>query len=158
MVNRRQKRNEAVNDKLLILMILLLLQGCLENEVDERTALDWVDPLIGAVAKTKYYGRTIPGVTLPHSLVKISPDTYTGGDVGSGYSYEHTTLEGFSFVHMSGVGWFGDFGNLLVTPTNGNFYPNRGPVENTAIGYRSRFSHDTEIATPGYYGGKLTGL
>ncbi len=114
-------------------------------------AIEYVDPMIGSVAKTKFYGRTFPGATLPFSLVKLSPDTYTGGDVGSGYSYEHETLEGFSFIHMSGIGWFGDFGNLLVTPINGIFHPNRGNVENPETGYRSRISHDTEIAKAGYY-------
>lgn len=121
------------------------------KESDSIHMVDFVDPMIGSVAKTKYYGRTFPGATLPFSLVKLGPDTYTGGDVGSGYSFEHKTLEGFSFVHMSGIGWFGDFGNLLVTPTNGKFHPNRGSVENPETGYRSSISHDTEIATPGYY-------
>ena len=132
---------------------LSLIAGCNKNsdESESWRAIDYVDPLIGSVAKTKYYGRTFPGATLPFSLVKLGPDTYTGGDVGSGYSYEHKTLEGFSFVHMSGIGWFGDFGNLLVTPTNGDFYPNRGSVEKPETGYRSRISHNMEIATPGYY-------
>jgi predicted alpha-1,2-mannosidase len=132
---------------------LWLISGCDNNSEESELwrAIDYVDPMIGSVAKTKYYGRTFPGATMPFSLVKLGPDTYTGGDVGSGYSYEHKTLEGFSFIHMSGIGWFGDFGNLLVTPTNGVFHPNRGSVENSETGYRSRISHDTEIATPGYY-------
>lgn len=121
------------------------------STVQDKEPVDYIDPFIGSVAKTKYYGRTFPGATRPFSLVQLSPDTYTGGDLGSGYSYEHNTLEGFSFVHMSGIGWFGEFGNLLVTPTNGPFHPNRGDVEKPETGYRSRFSHDTEIAKPGYY-------
>ena len=122
----------------LIFLLLTFLFACNNLEQTDKTSLtDHVDPMIGAVAKTKYFGRTFPGSTLPYSLVKLGPDTYTGGDVGSGYSFEHETLEGFSFVHMSGIGWFGDFGNLLVTPTNGPFHPNRGDVENTSNGYRS---------------------
>ena len=121
------------------------------STVPDKEPVDYIDPFIGSVAKTKYYGRTFPGATRPFSLVQLSPDTYTGGDLGSGYSYEHNTLEGFSFVHMSGIGWFGEFGNLLVTPTNGPFHPNRGEVEKPETGYRSRFSHETEIAKPGYY-------
>lgn len=139
------------------LLFAMLAFACgSEKEVQESSnSIDFVDPLIGSVAKTKYYGRTFPGATLPFSLVQLGPDTYTGGDVGSGYSFEHQTIEGFSFVHMSGVGWFGDFGNLLVTPTNGTFHPNRGSVENPSSGYRSAFSHDTEIAKAGYYSGEL---
>jgi len=52
---------------------------------------------------------------------------------------------------MSGIGWYGDFGNLLVTPSNGAFHPNRGSVEDPESGYRSRISHDTEVAKPAYY-------
>ena len=130
---------------------LLLFWACSSHQPPPNSPTKYVDPLIGAVAKTKYYGRTFPGSTLPYSLVKLGPDTYTGGDVGSGYSFEHETLEGFSFVHMSGIGWFGDFGNLLVTPTNGKFHPNRGSVENPKTGYRSKISHETEIASPGFY-------
>ena len=136
---------------LLIILLLFTISCQQSNENSENILIKNVDPMIGAVAKTKYYGRTFPGSTLPYSLVKLGPDTYTGGDVGSGYSFEHNTLEGFSFVHMSGIGWFGDFGNLLVTPTNGKFHPNRGSVEQPETGYRSTISHDTEIATPGYY-------
>ncbi len=140
-----------------LFFLFWLTSGCNNNDNKSESwqAIDYVDPLIGSVAKTKYYGRTFPGATLPFALVKLGPDTYTGGDVGSGYSYEHKTLEGFSFIHMSGIGWFGDFGNLLITPTNGDFYPNRGSVANPESGYRSRISHDTEIARAGYYSIKL---
>ncbi|MFT7159761.1 MAG: putative alpha-1,2-mannosidase [Bacteroidia bacterium] len=130
------------------------LMGCTKpqkNQTTEKAPVDYIDPFIGAVAKTKYYGRTFPGATLPFSLVQLSPDTYTGGDMGSGYSYEHNTIEGFSFVHMSGVGWFGDFGNLLTTASNGTFHPNRGSVDQPETGYRSSFSHDSEVAEAGYY-------
>src|SRR5210317_674204 len=111
--------------RILIALSVWFLTGCLNNPQDSipRQAVNYVDPLIGSVAKTKFYGRTFPGASRPFSLVKLGPDTYTGGDVGSGYSYEHNTLEGFSFVLMSGIGWFGDFSNLLVTPTNGEFHP-----------------------------------
>lgn len=146
-----------LNVKILAILSTLLAFACAcENQYQESyESYEFVDPLIGSVAKTKYYGRTFPGATLPFSLVQLGPDTYTGGDVGSGYSYEHKTIEGFSFVHMSGVGWFGDFGNLLVTPTNGTFHPNRGSVENPSSGYRSAFSHNTEVAKAGYYSCEL---
>ena len=137
----------------LYIVILLLFSGCNSEPDADRSydPLDYVDPMIGSVARTKFYGRTSPGVTLPFSLVKPGPDTHTGGDVGSGYSFEHETLEGFSFVHMSGVGWFGDFGNLLVTPSNETFHPNRGSHEDPDSGYRSRINHKTENAEAAYY-------
>lgn len=119
--------------------------------------VDFIDPSIGTVTygeKSKDahgFGKTFPGATTPFGLVQLSPDTYSGGDNGSGYSYEHLTMEGFSFTHMSGVGWYGDLGNFLVTPTTGPLYKNRGVPDNPEEGYRSRYSHDTEVTEAGYY-------
>ncbi len=50
----------------------------------------------------------------PHlyGMVQVSPNTITGGDNGSGYSYEHTSIEGFAFTQLSGIGWYGDLGNF----------------------------------------------
>jgi predicted alpha-1,2-mannosidase len=101
-------------------------------------------------------GKTFPGAATPFGLVQLSPDTITGGDNGSGYSYEHSTLEGFSFTHMSGVGWYGDLGNFLVTPTAGKLKTSRGNPEHPETGYRSRFSHETEVAKAGYYAATLS--
>jgi predicted alpha-1,2-mannosidase len=52
---------------------------------------------------------------------------------------------------MSGVGWFGDLGNFLVTPTTGQLQTNRGVPEYPEGGYRSRFSHESEVTKAGYY-------
>jgi predicted alpha-1,2-mannosidase len=122
-----------------------------------KEPVDYINPIIGAVTfgkKTKDahgFGKTFPGAATPFGLVQLSPDTYTGGDNGSGYSYEHPTLEGFSFTHMSGVGWFGDLGNFLVTPTTGELMTTRGIPQEPEGGYRSRFSHETEVTQAGYY-------
>jgi len=124
--------------------------------------VDYVKPLIGAVtycqdtADNHGLGKTFPGAATPFGLVQLSPDTVTGGDNGSGYSYEHPTIEGFSFTHMSGVGWYGDLGNFLVTPTTGKLKTNRGDPETPETGYRSRFYHETEIVKAGYYAATLS--
>ena len=83
--------------------------------------------------------------------MQLSPDTITGGDNASGYSAEHTSIEGFSFLHMSGTGWYGDLGNFLVTPTVGPLRTHRGRPEKPGDGYRSRFRHESEVAEAGYY-------
>lgn len=139
---------------------LLLCCSCtsLKNEIQP---VDFIDPSIGTVTYGKKskdahgFGKTFPGATTPFGLVQLSPDTYSGGDNGSGYSYEHPTMEGFSFTHMSGVGWFGDLGNFLVSPTTGPLYKNRGVPEKPEEGYRSRYSHDTEVTGAGYYAVEL---
>jgi len=120
-----------------------------------ESLVDSVNPMVGASTSVDYgEGKTFPGAATPFGLVQLSPDTITGGDNGPGYSYEHKTIEGFSFTHMSGIGWYGDFGNFLVMPTTGKLNTERG-VNGGGDGYRSRFSHDTEIARAGYYSVRL---
>ncbi len=123
----------------------------------QKGPADYVNPFVGAststaVAKSSHgLGKTFPGVATPFGLVQLSPDTKTGGDNGPGYSWHHPTIEGFSFLHLSGIGWYGEFGNFLVTPTVGPLHTWAGNEANPGNGYRSRFSHDTEEASVGYY-------
>ena len=121
-------------------------------EVAAQRAADYVKPIIGATTHDEFkgsihgLGKTFPGVCTPFGLVQLSPDTKTGGDNGSGYSWHHKTIEGFSFTHMSGVGWYGDLGNFLVMPTTGELKVFKGLEERPEEGYRSRFSHEREQA------------
>jgi predicted alpha-1,2-mannosidase len=119
-----------------------------------REPVDEVNPFIGAVTQSKVrhsgsQGKTFPGAATPYGLVQLSPDSVTGGDNGSGYNFEHTTLQGFSFTHMSGVGWYGDLGNFLVTPTTGPLRTSYGEVDRPGTGYLSRKADET--ASAGYY-------
>ncbi len=140
------------------LLLSVLLSGC----KNENPKAGYINPFIGAVtygeetSNIHGYGKTFPGATTPHGLVQLSPDTRTGGDNGCGYSWNHTTIEGFSFTHMSGVGWNGDLGNFLVMPTIGKLHTNKGDDGHPETGYRSRFSHDHESAEAGYYSVLLT--
>lgn len=84
-------------------------------------------------------------------MVQVSPNTITGGDNGPGYSYEHTTIEGFAFTQMSGIGWYGDLGNFLVMPTIGDLHTFAGTEDKPEEGYRSRYDKSTEKASAGYY-------
>ena len=76
-----------------------------------QTPSEYVNPFIGAStnidAAGAYHGlgKTFPGATTPFGMTQLSPQTVTGGDNGPGYSYEHTTIEGFSMTQMSGIGW-----------------------------------------------------
>ncbi len=126
------------------------------------TPADYVNPFIGASTSTDlagvYHGlgKTFPGATTPWGMVQVSPNTITGGDNGPGYSYEHETLEGFAFTQMSGIGWYGDFGNLLVMPTTGPMYKTAGLADGSVKGWRSHFDKSTETAEAGYYAARLT--
>ena len=118
---------------------------------EQKPLVDYINPIIGASTDDKMNpGKTFPGAATPFGLVQLSPDTITGGDNGCGYSYEHKTIEGFSFTHMSGVGWYGDLGNFLVIPSTGKLKMNCG-VLGSNDGYRSRFHHETEMTKAGYY-------
>jgi predicted alpha-1,2-mannosidase len=140
-----------------ILMIFLFCYYLLPSWGQQTDITDYVNPFIGAstsqeAARSGHgLGKTFPGATTPFGLVQLSPDTKTGGDNGPGYSWHQQTIEGFSFIHMSGIGWYGDFGNLLVTPTTGPLHTFVGKEEAPEQGYRSHYSHHSEIAKAGYY-------
>jgi len=97
------------------------------------------------------HGHTYPGATLPHGMVQLSPDTRTNGwDACSGYHYDDSTLIGFSHTHLSGTG-IGDLGDILFLPYSGDLKlvaPNGDDKEPV---FGSAFSHDDEMAFPGYY-------
>jgi len=84
-------------------------------------------------------------------MVQLSPDTLAAGDNAPGYSCYHNTIEGFSFTHMSGVGWYGDFGNLQIMSTTGAMKLASGRADRKGEGWRSSFSHSTEQAKANYY-------
>lgn len=139
--------------------IVLFCSSCsrqTQNRDEAAHISDYVNPFIGATTSMEtagtYHGlgKTFPGATTPFGMVQVSPNTITGGDNGSGYSYEHQTIEGFAFTQMSGIGWYGDLGNLLVMPTTGTMHTNSGK-ENGVKGYRSVYDKASEKATAGYY-------
>lgn len=148
--------------KLPILFIGALLAGCASKTTVAEHPSVYVNPFIGAstsVGDAGIYhglGKTFPGADTPYGMVQVSPNTITGGDNGSGYSSEHTTIEGFAFTQMSGVGWGGDLGNFLVMPTTGPLKTSAGTAENPEAGYRSGYDKGSEKASAGYYKVKLT--
>jgi predicted alpha-1,2-mannosidase len=145
--------------------LYLMITSCAPDvkTSEDFTPSDYVNPFIGAstsVGAAGVYhglGKTFPGATTPYGMVQVNPNTITGGDNGSGYSYEHKTIEGFAFTQMSGVGWFGDLGNFLVMPTTGELKIIAGKEDGSIAGYRSLYNKDTEIAKAGYYSVELTG-
>lgn len=139
-------------------VLLSIFGTALANQpVDNRPLSTYVNPFIGATTNTEaagsYHGlgKTFPGATAPFGMVQVSPNTITGGDNGSGYSDEHTSIEGFAFTQMSGIGWYGDFGNFLVMPTIGKLKTFAGTSDKPEEGYRSRYDKQSETASAGYY-------
>jgi predicted alpha-1,2-mannosidase len=86
----------------------------------------------------------IPGPTLPFGMVNLSPDTQDGG-WKAGHDYNSPTITGFSHIHS----WV--MGGLLTMPATGPLMIVPGNEQKPESGYRSRYSHDTEVAKAGYY-------
>jgi len=113
--------------------------------------VDLVDPFIGTITTTSdgaTNGKTFPGAATPFGLVQLSPDTVSGADNGSGYSWEMTTIEGFSFLHLSGIGCYGDLGNIQMMPQTGDLQIGRDAA-------KSPYRKQNEVARAGYYAVEL---
>ncbi|MGI2259806.1 GH92 family glycosyl hydrolase [Shewanella sp. GXUN23E] len=113
----------------------------------EPSLLQWVNPFIGTGGKA----NTFPGATVPHGMVQLSPDNGRGGwDWIAGYYYPDNIIAGFSHTHLSGTG-AGDLYDISYMPLTKPLYrevTEQGPESGTLV---SRFSHDRESASPGYY-------
>ena len=110
-----------------------------------------VDPMIG----TGGHGHTFPAATVPFGMVQLGPDTrLTGWDGCSAYHYSDDVMYGFSHTHLSGTGC-SDYGDILIMATTGEALLVQGEGDDTGNGYRSRFTHETERAEPGYYAVRL---
>ncbi len=131
------------------LVALLALGACTSSQsLESKTDLtQLVNPFIG----TDFTGNTYPGAQAPFGMVQLSPDNgLAGWDRISGYFYPDSTIAGFSHTHLSGTG-AGDLYDIL-------FMPVTLPYNETAeggLGIHSKFSHNDEEASAGYYRVKL---
>lgn len=79
-------------------------------------------------------GLTFPGTSLPNAMVQLSPMTEYGS--GAGYEYEDDVIYGFT--HTNKGHW-----NLCNIPIL--------PLSNAGEKFGSKFSHQRESASPGFY-------
>lgn len=127
------------------------------QEPDKKDILEYVNPFIG----TRSMGHVFPGACVPFGGVQLSPDTEAvphniegkyqkdAYRYCAGYQYDDPTIIGFTHTHLSGTG-HSDLSDILIMPTTGQVME-MGTAEEPGSGYRSRFSHSTEKASPGYY-------
>ena len=132
----------------LSLFACTVLFSCKDNESDHQPSMaDYVDPFIG----TGFHGHVFLGANVPFGAVQLGPVNLTEGwDWCSGYHYSDSTIIGFSHTHLSGTG-IGDLGDVMMMPVTGEVPMSKGIHGNQASGYYSLFSHDQEVARPGYY-------
>lgn len=116
----------------------------------EQTTVDYtvyVDPFIG----TGGHGHTFPGLVVPRGMVQPGPDTRLyDWDSCSGYYYNDSTINGFSHNRLSGTGCC-DYGDVLLMPTVGEQRYEPTGSASQQMAYCSAFSHEKEVAVPGYY-------
>lgn len=128
-----------------LLFVLLLLGISLQGTSQKMQPIDYVDPFIGT-SNSRW--MLFPGVTQPNGMVKLSPDNQQGVWQG-GYEYSIGSIHGFSFLH----GW--TMAGLLTMPANGDLTLKPGaadePFKGAGAGFHSRFRHEDEKASPGYY-------
>src|ERR1044072_1669627 len=139
-----------------ILTCLILLGLC--ANIPAQSFIQYVNPLIG----TQKMGHTYPGATVPFGAVQLSPDTdeqphNIGGKYNpdaykycAGYQYDDREIVGFSHTHFSGTG-HSDLGDFLIMPTVGELQLEPGKRGDPRSGFRSAFSHSTEVAEADYY-------
>ena len=98
--------------------------------------VSWVDPFI-ETTRGRYFFFT-PG-SLPFGMIAAAPHTRNKNQWGGGYNYNTTEILGFGQIH----GWM--LSGIQVMPTTGEVDPTLGEQ-----GWKSSFSHEDEIAQPGY--------
>ena len=103
---------------------------------------DCVNPFIG----TDFTGNTYPGAQVPFGMVQLSPDNgLPGWDRIAGYFWPDSTIAGFSHTHLSGTG-AGDLYDISFMPVTLPYREAKG-----SLGIHSKFSHEEESASAGYY-------
>jgi predicted alpha-1,2-mannosidase len=109
-----------------------------------QTPVSQVNPFIGTgISSQRDHGNTVPGATAPFGMLYWSPDPVSG----QFYDYQQPVTRGYSLTHLSGPGC-GVYGDVPILPILGTpEYP--PPVLSTP--YRTAFSHQGEVAQPGYY-------
>ena len=131
-----------------VLAGLLALGACTSPQASQQKTdyTQLVNPFIG----TDFTGNTYPGAQAPFGMVQLSPDNGLGGwDRISGYFYPDSTIAGFSHTHLSGTG-AGDLYDVLFMPVTLPYKEAEGE-----LGIHSKFSHQDEEASAGYYRVKL---
>jgi predicted alpha-1,2-mannosidase len=133
-----------------VVLSVLCWTGVTRAEKNGEQLSNYVEPRIGT-AHCRYF-HFAPGA-LPFGMAKPGPSTngHLGNKDGweaTGYDYRDMSIEGFPCVHEFQVG------GITLMPTVGNAQPvtvSGHPADKERKGYRSTFSHDDEVAVPGYY-------
>jgi predicted alpha-1,2-mannosidase len=123
-----------------VLVLIILLHSIAypsKSQLPKKQLVDYVNPFIGTSGSRWFF---FSSASRPFGMVSLSPDTWTQGSWKSGYVYDSTSVRCFSHIHC----W--EISGVPVMPTTGKMKGHLG-FEAT----KSKFSHDDEIAKPGYH-------
>ncbi len=107
------------------------------KEEGTTSPVDMVEPMVDAANSRWFFFNS---ATRPFGMVNLSPDMVTSGAWNSGYRYNQDTIRAFSHIHA----W--QLSGIPVLPTVGKFKGHLGSNE-----YGSSYSHEEEVAKPGYH-------
>ena len=132
-------------DRGILTCIALLLSTALFAQ--QTNLVKYVNTRQGTNTKYEFsYGNTYPATSLPFGMNTWTPQTGKNGD-GWKYQYFEKTIRGFQQSHQCSS-WVNDYAVFSLMPVTGKLVVNED--ERAAS-----FSHDNEIAQPGYYKVKL---
>jgi len=118
------------------------------HEIAKQDLIQYARPMCGTGQYPGLGGNNncFPGPVAPFGMIQWSPDTETLKHK-TGYFDQDKTIIDFSFDHMSGAGAiYGE--DFAMMPILGD-EPTAAPESRTS--FAVGFSHDHEIASPGYY-------
>ena len=125
----------------ILLLIFLLFFSCSKIKT-KKEPVDYVDPLLGTHSSR---WMLFPGPAMPFGMVKLSPDNVDEWKMDAGYEYTIESISGFGHIHSWAMASF------ITMPLTGEMKILPGTKDDPDSGYRSRFSHKNEHASPGYY-------
>ena len=117
-----------------------------------RNLTEDVDTRIGTAGELWGIGELNPGPQMPFGCLRLGPDTSDGLEPLrlrrhsiAGYFYPSPYIECFSHTHVVGAGEgdFQNFGVMVTRRWDDNVFRNSN--------YKSAYSHNEEVALPGYY-------
>ena len=130
-------KNCQLHLSILIFVSGFLLSGCSEKADRKSGPASLVNVFVDTHNSRWFYFNS---ATRPFGMVNLSPDTDTKGSWSSGYLYDSKQIRCFSHIHA----W--QLSGVAVMPTVGEFKGNLG-----MDAYQSSFSHEGEVAEPGYH-------
>jgi predicted alpha-1,2-mannosidase len=131
-------------------ILLLGFSGCVspqpnscETQPAERSLVQLANPLQGTDSQRGFsHGNEYPAIALPFPMNTWAPYTQPQND-SFYYIYSQNKIRGIRQTHQPSP-WIGDYANFSLMPVSGKL----AVTENDRA---SVFSHENEIAQPGYY-------